>query len=316
MSKIRKVPFAAGAEWVWAGIALLRKAPLPLYAIGAMGFAVMLAAALAAMMLTAGPASPESSLSTPFVFLLSIVQVMLVFGVPSLVFGGIIWAMREVDHGRRPGVGSVFKGFARPRLFSLLATLVPQFLVATLLSLLLLSMLGGDGEQRLVEVANQLNELRAAGNKPDVEQVNQVMSALPVWRILMWVVLAAVATLTVSVLVLLAIPQIVFEGRGGFSSLRRSLGIWARNVPALLLFIGLLVMALFAVAFVLNILLFVLQFLLGPAFAAMVVQLLLLTTMILLVAGSTYCAWKRLFAVETDGDTATAPPPRQVNITV
>ena len=63
MSTINKVPASAGAEWLLAGFALLKRAPVPLFAISIVGLLVVALSLLVAVMVVALMASLPFPLS-------------------------------------------------------------------------------------------------------------------------------------------------------------------------------------------------------------------------------------------------------------
>ncbi|RBF36898.1 hypothetical protein BRM44_16495, partial [Xanthomonas oryzae pv. oryzae] len=85
MSEIRKVPASAGAEWLLTGFSLLKRAPLALGALGVIwSVAASLVVSLSVLVPLLGPA----------------LQFLLLLAGP-LFMGGLLWAIREVDEGRR-----------------------------------------------------------------------------------------------------------------------------------------------------------------------------------------------------------------------
>ncbi|MGH8075431.1 MAG: BPSS1780 family membrane protein, partial [Lysobacter sp.] len=120
MNDIRKVPFGAGAEWLLGGIALLRKAPL------ALGLLGLIWGGLSAL----ATASGQLWLS-----------LLLALAGP-LLFGGILYAAREVDHGRSATPAHLIQGMRDGKLPRLLAMLLPQVAALLLMGLLMVVIVG------------------------------------------------------------------------------------------------------------------------------------------------------------------------------
>ena len=110
MDTIRKLPASDGAEWLLGGFALLRRAPLALGALGALW------GLLASLVMTVGLAVPA---------LATILQLLVALAGPVL-FAGLLWAVREVAHGRPAMPAHLLQGVREGRVAQLLTTLLPQ----------------------------------------------------------------------------------------------------------------------------------------------------------------------------------------------
>ena len=84
MSTINKVPASAGAEWLLAGFALLKRAPVPLATLSVLWGLLSMGVMLVAVTL------PAMTLAMQFLLVLA----------GPLFFAGMLWAVREVDEGR------------------------------------------------------------------------------------------------------------------------------------------------------------------------------------------------------------------------
>ncbi|MFC6841093.1 BPSS1780 family membrane protein [Xanthomonas theicola] len=292
MIEIRKLPASAGAEWLLTGISLLRRAPL---ALGLLGVIWGLAALLA---LLVGALNPTLGL---------LAQLLLGLAGP-LLFGGLVWAVREVDQGRAARPAHLLQGLHDGRARSLLAALLPQVLVGLALGALALLVVGQTGWEQLGTVMNKLNALGQSKTPPDSAQVEQLVATLPALRILLWLLLVLVGFVAVTLTLFVLAPQVMFDGRNGLAAMRNSLRACLHNAPAMLVFFVLAFIAMFALYFALAVVVLLVQAIAGPTIAALVAQLLLMALAMPTLAGAVYAAWKRMFVHSGDAASAAAPP--------
>jgi hypothetical protein len=273
MTQIRKVPFSAGAEWLLGGFALLRKAPL------ALGLLGVIWGGLSAL------ASVTGQLWLSFLVAL--------FG--PILFGGVIYAAREVDAGRSAQPAHLLQGLHDGRMPRLLAMLLPQFAALIVLALLLVAMIGGEQLQHIVQVMEQMQ------TNPDPE----LARTLPAGRIFGWLVVALVVGVVAGFFTFIAIPDVMFTQRRAFAAMVISFRACVRNLGALIVMMVLLFIALFAVSIVINILVVVLAFAIGQPTAFFIGQLLMMAVLLPVMGGTIYYAWRNML-----GD---APPPLPAN---
>lgn len=285
MNEMRKVPAAAGAEWLLGGFALLRKAPLALVRLGAIWVLFSLLAAIAASV------SPALGM---------LLQLLMGLAGP-VFFAGFVWAVHEVEQDRAATPGSLLEGLRRGKLSSLLMTLLPQVVAGFVLGFLLLLLLGKDGLEQGAKVIQQVQAMQQSGEQPDPAQLEALVASLPVGRILAWLLLVFIAFLMVTLTVFVAVPLILFgqsTGAGtGLLAMRDSLRSCLHNLSAVLVFFLLTGLMLFALTFVANLVILILQMILGLQMAALLVQLSMLAVLMPLFAGSAYVAWKQMFGV-------------------
>ena len=274
MSKLNKVPASAGAEWLLGSFALLRKAPL------ALGLLGMLWGMLSLLVVQAMALGPTVGL---------LLQLGLSIMGP-LLFAGLLWAVHEVDHGRPAVPGHLLHALHSDKASSLLATLLPQVIAALVLGALLLVMIGPDQLKQLAKVIEELQRSAQAGTPPDPELVR----SLPVGRLFLWVMLLLGAVAASGLFVFVAVPQIMFGGRGGMAAMGDSFRACLHNLPAVLLFMLLLAIALFAIGVLVQLLAVVVQLVAGTAFAIWMSNLLLMAVLMPLMAGAVYHAWRQL----------------------
>jgi len=262
MNDIRKVPFGAGAEWLLGGIALLRKAPL------ALGLLGLIWGGLSAL----ATASGQLWLS-----------LLLALAGP-LLFGGILYAAREVDHGRSATPAHLIQGMRDGKLPRLLAMLLPQVAALLLMGLLMVVIVGPDELQHLNQVLMQMQ------TNPDPA----LMESLPAGRLMLWLLAVVVVGVVTGFFTFVAIPEVMFTDRGAFAAMALSFRACLRNVGALLVMIVLMLIATFALSLALQLLGALLAFAIGAQASMFVVQLLLMAVLLPVMAGAVYLAWRQL----------------------
>lgn len=289
MDTIRRLPASDGAEWLLGGFALLRRAPLALGALGALW------GLLASLVVTVGLAVPA---------LATVLQLLVALAGPVL-FAGLLWAVREVAHGRPAQPAHLLQGVREGRVSQLLATLLPQVAAGLVLGVLLLALVGSQQLEKLAAVSQELNALAQSGQQATPEQVQALVAELPAGRILLWLLLGVVAAVAVALTVFVSVPRILFDRRDGLQAMRDSLRACMHNLPALAVFLLLAVVAMFAIYFAVLLVTVVVQLLAGALVAMWVAQLLMMAVLMPLLAGAVYTAWIRLFGGESP-DTAVA----------
>ncbi|MBZ4038116.1 BPSS1780 family membrane protein [Novilysobacter selenitireducens] len=270
MTQIRKVPFNAGAEWLLAGFGLLRKAPLALGLLGVIWGALSMLAAMSGQL-----------------WLTFIVAVL-----GPILFGGMIYAAREVDQGRSAQPVHLAQGVREGKLPRLLAMLLPQIAALAILVMLLLAMFGPEQLQQMANVMQQLQD------NPDPALVE----TLPTDRMFGWLLLAMVVGVVVGFFTFIAIPDVMFTDRGAFAAMGASFRACVRNLPAVLLLIVLMFIAVIAISIGINIVTALIGFAIGQAAALFLGQLLMMAVLMPVMAGTIYHAWRQML-----GD-APAPP--------
>ena len=270
MTQIRKVPFNAGAEWLLAGFGLLRKAPLALGLLGVIWGALSMLAAMSGQL-----------------WLTFIVAVL-----GPILFGGMIYAAREVDQGRSAQPVHLAQGVREGKLPRLLAMLLPQIAALAILVMLLLAMFGPEQLQQMANVMQQLQD------NPDPALVE----SLPTDRMFGWLLLAMVVGVVVGFFTFIAIPDVMFTDRGAFAAMGASFRACVRNLPAVVLLIVLMFIAVIAISIGINIVTALIGFAIGQAAALFLGQLLMMAVLMPVMAGTIYYAWRNML-----GD-APAPP--------
>ena len=289
MSTINKVPASAGAEWLLGGFALLRKAPL---ALGLLGVIWGVLSLLGVQLMTV-----NASVGMLLQLVLGIVG--------PLLFAGLLWAVREVDEGRAAQSAHLFHFVRSEQTGSVLATLLPQLAAVLVLGLLLVLMIGPAELQKLGEVMTTLQATAQAGGQPDPE----LMRSLPVGRLFLWMLMLFAVVIAVSLFTFVAVPDIVFGGRGGFDAMRNSFRACVHNLGAMVVFYLLMLVSLFAITFTVQLLAMMVQLVAGPGIAIWVSNLLMMAVLMPLLAGAVYHAWRQMLGASqaTVGSEVTAP---------
>lgn len=285
MSTINKVPASAGAEWLLAGVALLKRAPVPLIGMALLWQMLALSAGLLA--------SAVPALGLPL-------QLALVLAQP-LFLGGLMWVVHALDQGQQVVPAQLLQPVREGKGLSLLGTLLPQLAAPVLLGLLLLAMIGPDGFKQLASVMQQLSALAEAGKTADPS----LFQGLPALRLLFWLlVLVPTVFLAMVWLIFLAVPEIVFSGRTALDALRNSLQACAHNWTAMLLFYLLTMVAGVAAAVCLLALTMTLQ-LVGAGMLGTLLMQLAMAVFLPLYVAATYYAWRQIMTSHAPSSSAT-----------
>ena len=280
MTDVRKVRPSAGAEWLLGGFGLLRRSP---FGLGLLGAIFGLIAVVLAMFAMSSPA------------LLMIQQLVMALLGPLLV-AGMIWAAREVDQGRSANPGHLLRGIQDGKTGRLWATLLPQIAAGVVAVLLLMLMVGPTHLQALVVAVEQAQ----GQTQPDPT----LFADLPLGRLFLWLLLVLAIGITAGFFTFTAIPDMMFRNVGALEAMKRSFRACVRNLPALIVFFVLLVIAAIFLSIAVQIVGFIVKLVAGETAMLFVVQILLMAVLLPVVTGAMYCAWKQLVA----GEDASAPP--------
>lgn len=286
---INKVPASAGAEWLLGAFALLRKAPLALGLLGVLwGLLSLLAMQVMAFNVTLGVLSQLAvALLGPF------------------LFGGMLHAVREVEQDRAALPAHLFHAVRKENALNLLSTLLPQVAVAVVMGFLLIALIGPAELQKLAEVVAKLQQSAQAGGQPDPELVR----SLPVGRLFVWMLLLFAAVIAMSLFTFVAVPEILFGGRGGIEAMGNSFRACLRNVPALIVFCVLLLISLLVISIGVQLIAMVVHLAVGAAAGIFVSNVLLMAVVMPMMAGAVFHAWRQMLG----GATTAAQPGEQVH---
>lgn len=282
MNQIRKVPASAGAEWLLGGFALLRRSPFGLGLLGAI-FG-MLAGAVAML----GMASP--------MLMLPLQLVMALAG--PLLIAGMVWAAREVDLGRPAQPGQLLRAVQDGKTARLLATLLPQVAAGVLCVALLFVVIGPAQLQQLVAAVEQ--------SQGQARVDPGLIQGFPMGRFLLWLLLALAVGVVAGFFTFIAIPEMMFTASGALEAMKRSFRACIRNLPALVVFFVLLIIAAIAISIAVQIVAVVVKLAIGEQAMVFASQVLLMAVLMPVVTGAMYRAWRQLVA--DDGASAPAVP--------
>lgn len=285
MSDVHKVPASAGAEWLMGGIALLRKAPLGLGVLGVLYGLISLVVGLSA----------QHNMS--LLLLLELVTVVL----GPILLGGMAYAAREVDRGNPAVPGHLLQGIRDGKIARLWATLLPQ-IGAVVLIVLLLAMMVGPSE--LTKLASTVEKMQGQ-TKPDPS----LFAGLPVGRLFLWLMLSFVIGILASFFTFVGIPEIMLSDSGAMAAMGRSFRACLRNLPALIVFFIVTMIAVLALSFVMMLVSLLVKAVAGAMVAQTIMQLLMLAVMLPVITGAMYIAWKQMLGgMTTTGTTVPASP--------
>ncbi len=271
MDRIKRVPASAGAEWLIGGFRLLRRAPLGLGLLGAIFGALGLIANLA--------------VQNNAITLAMLLQLVIIL-VGPLLLAGLIFAAREVDEGRPALPGHLLRGLQDGKAPRLLATLLPQ-IIAMVICLVLLFLMIGPTQLEALSAAMQEVQGQA---RPDPS----VFDGLPVGRMFLWLLMVLAIGIVAGFFNFTAIPAMLFDDRRAVDAMLQSFRACLRNLPALMVFFVLLVIAAVALNFGVILIAALVGALLGPAAMQVVLQLLMMGVLMPVVTGAMYTAWKQL----------------------
>ncbi len=281
MTDVRKVSASAGAEWLMGGFALLRRSPLGLGLLGAI-FGLIVA-----LLALVGIANPSLMVAQ---------QLVMAFLAPLLI-AGMVWAAREVDQGRGTTPTHLLRGIQDGKARRLWATLLPQLVWLVLIVLLLLVLIGPTSLQALMEAAER------AQLQPDADPAT-LFAGLPVGRLFLWLLLALAVGIVAGFFTFTAIPDMMFSDTGAIAAMKRSFRACVSNLPALVLFFVLLVIAAVFLSIAVQVVGLLVRALAGDHAMMVAVQMLLMAVLMPVVTGAMYLAWKQLLS----GESAAAPP--------
>lgn len=274
----RKVSASAGAGWLLGALGLYARAPVALGLLGLIYGAILAVVALSA----------RANLG-----LFVLLEIGLMVMGPVLT-GGLILAAREVDQQRRPQPGVLLAGLHEGRFPRLLATLIPQIAVAVAMVVLFVLVIGLDGMKAFVS----LGEAAQAGGQPDPA----LLAALPWARMLLWLLLVVVLAVLVGFYTMLAVPEIMQRDTPAFTAMATSFRACVRNLPAIIVFFILTMIAVFALQFAVILVGVVVKLALGAGAMEFVSQLITMVLLMPTLSAAIYLAWKDML-----GDAA--PPP-------
>jgi hypothetical protein len=284
--EIRKVPAAAGAEWLLGAFGLLRKSPLGFGLLGLIYAGLWLALILIMQ------AAPAVGGALQLVFLI----------IGPLLIAGMIFAAHEVDEGRNASPAHLLAAIRTGKAGRIITTLVPQIGIALVCLALLYVMLGQANVEKLMEFSVKLQTEAQTKGTIDPDLMARLVRDLPLERLALWFIAVAAIGFGMIFFTLTILPDMMFTDVRLIGAMKRSYRACTQNLLALLLFLimGFVVMMAFSVG--LGIL-GALAALIGGDFAMLLVNAIGNGVFVAFVAGAMYFAWKQMLGGEASPST-------------
>ncbi|HEL3748287.1 BPSS1780 family membrane protein [Stenotrophomonas maltophilia] len=280
MKEIRKLPASAGAQWLLDTFSLYRRAPLQLARIG---LTWMLVSWVVTLLSTLVPGA------------LGLAVQLMTLAVSPIMFGGMLYAMGEIDDGRPGLVTHLLQPIRDHRVSHLLVPLAIQVLVVLLLGVLLYLMIGREGFAAFSDVMARMEEIARSNQQVSPEAAAELVAQLPATRIALWMLLVFVTAIALTLAMFTQPALVVFDKQSGMHALRLSLQGCIENIAAMAVFAVLGVIAAFC-GYILFVIVIQIAMLLGGQMVAVFIAQLLLTTVVMpLYVGAVYAAWKQMF---------------------
>jgi hypothetical protein len=199
-----------------------------------------------------------------------------VFG-PAL-FAGLLFAAREAQAGRRAEIGQLFAGFRlQGRLPKLVVLCLPGVAAGFVASWLIIDLFGAEALQGLATGSRAITDI----------------AALPEKSVGLSIAGIALATLVAYLAVFFAIPQVMFRGVPPWTAMAQSLLASAANLPALLVYVLVLLVFFLATMIALGIV-GVLLSALGPM-VQWLVQIAAVAVLMPVALAASLQAWQDVF---------------------
>jgi len=297
MSEIRKLPASAGAQWLLDAFSLYGRAPLQLAVLGVIGMIVSSLILVLAQLLPGW---------------LGLLVQLLSLAVGPLVFGGMLWAVSEIDQGHRALPTHLLQPIRDRRVSHLLVPLAIQLIAVIALGTLLFTLIGSDGLTASSDMLQKMQQLQQSGTQPSNEQILALMADAPVKRILLWILITFATFVALSMAMFTQPALVVFDRQSGMHALRMSLQGCLENFGAMAVFMVLGLIAALCIYFLVFILMQLALLFGGMGAAAFVFQLSMSTVIMPLYVGAVYAAWKQMFAHR--GRTPPPPVPAPGNV--
>ncbi len=283
--EIRKLPAAAGAEWLLSAFRLLRRSPQ------GFGLLALIYAGLSFALVLAVQSAPAAGGALQLIF----------FVIGPLLIAGMIFAAHEVDEGREAAPAHLLAAIRTGRTWRVISTLLPQLAVVLVCLALLYVIVGQQSVEKLMEVSLKLQAEAQTKGTIDPNLMADLLKELPVERLFMWIIAVFAIGFGAIFFTLTIIPDMMFTDVRLVEAMKRSYRVCTRNLLALLLFLimGFVVMMAFSVG--LGIL-GALASMVGGEKAMLLVNSLGNGAFVVFLAAAMYFAWKQMLG---DGPAAT-----------
>ncbi len=297
MSEIRKLPASAGAQWLLDAFSLYARAPMQLAVLGVIG---MLASSLILVLAQLLPGW------------LGLLVQLLSLAVGPLIFGGMLWAVSEIDQGRRALPTHLLQPIRDRRVSHLLVPLAIQLIAVIALGTLLFTLIGSQGFSAFTDLIHKVQALQQSGQQLSQDETLALMANVPVKRIMLWLLIVFATFVALSMAMFAQPALVVFDRQSGMHALRMSLQGCIENFGAMAVFMLLGLIAAVCLYVLMLILMQVAMLVGGMGAAAFVMQLAVTTVIMPLYVGAVYAAWKQMFAHRGRTPPPTAPSPDNV----
>ena len=282
-AEIRKVPASAGAQWLIDGFMLLKASP------GGLGVMGLLYGIFVAIVVVTAGLVPQAT------FAVQAVQ----FIAGPILAGGMVWAAREVMQGRSVGPTAFGEPLRQGKVGALLVMLLPQVALGLLMAVLLVVLVGVDNLQTIAAVMEKMQSM-GPGAQPDPA----LLASLPAGRMLLWLLCVIVLALVLLLMTFVAIPGVMLGGNDGLEALRRSWRAGVRNLPAMLVFVVVLIITLVGMTVLIAIIGAIVKLIAGDIAQVVVSQLVMMAVLVPVMSGAVAAAWQSML-----GQGASAVPP-------
>lgn len=284
--EIRKVPAAAGAEWLLGAFRLLKKSPTGFGLLAVIYAAVWLAMAVLAAHFTAAT------------LLLQIVSMI----VGALLVALMIYAAQEVDAGRNASPGALLAGMRGGNGERMLRTLVPQAIFALAIAGLVSVLIGQENLVKAMEIMADMQAKAQDGIQVDPATIMEG----PVARVAFGGLFVMAIAVVCFVFTMTLLPDMLLADRRLGDALRRSATAGLRNLAAMLIYLILGFVLMMTISIGAGVILGFAQLILGPA-AVVAGNALLYGILMNLLAGAMYFAWKQMLGA-ADVAASSEPP--------
>jgi hypothetical protein len=283
--EMRKLPAAAGAEWLLGAFRLLRKSPL------GFGLLALVYAGLSFVLILTMQSAPAAGGALQLIF----------FVIGPLLIAGMIFAAHEVDEGREAAPAHLLAAIRSGRAVRVISTLLPQIIVLLVCFGLLYVIVGQESIEKLMELSVKLQTEAQTKGTIDPNLLAGMIEDLPLGRLFLWLVVVFAIGFGTIFFTLTIIPDMMFTEVRLVEAMKRSYRACTQNLLALLVFLlmGFVVMMAFSVG--LGIL-GALAGMMGGDKAMLLVNSLGNGVFVVFLAGAMYFAWKQMLG---DGPTAT-----------
>ncbi len=275
--EIRKVRASAGAEWLLGAFRLLGKSPL------GFGLLALTYAGLSFVLILTMQSAPAVGGALQVVF----------FMIGPLLIAGMIFAAHEVDEGREASPAHLLAAIRTGKASRVISTLVPQiFLLLVCLALLYL-IVGPANVEKLMEFSVKVQAEAQANGTIDPEHMTKLMGDLPVGRLFLWIVAVLAIGFVAIFFTLTILPDMMFTEVKLIEAMRRSYRACTQNLLAMLLFLIMGFVVMFAFSVGLGIL-GALAGLVGGDTALLLVNAIGNGVFVAFLAAAMYFAWKQM----------------------